>query len=296
MEWQLAGKGTDYEKLLERVAFDDDGLQCKAVGSWTRNKLALIAYYLPAFAKLCSDRAGGWYFVDAFAGNGANKTDGFALAKGSALLGVTQDPPAKLSLLCEINGADVRILGERCKPYAARVRIVQGDANEVLPNELRELNNPHLPGFCILDPHGLELDWETVKACAAHRPGRYPYELLIYFSTPGAARSAAVTAERYADINVNRLNRTFGNDHWRATADLQQTGQLRPGEAGKRYLALYEEQLRGLGYTTVLNRPAVTDVGNLVYHLVFASANDAGRNIMTDALRSAYAAQMPLQF
>ena len=70
---------------------------------------------------------------------------------------------------------------------------------------------------------------------------------------------------------------------------------MRVGEAGKRYLALYEEQLRGLGYTTVLDRPAIGDDGNLVYHLVFASANDAGRNIMTYALRKAFAVQPPLQ-
>lgn len=291
----VAGKGTDYKKLLERIAFEADGRPCKPVGSWTRNKLALIAYYLPAFARLCQDRAGGWYFVDGFAGNGANRTDGFPLAKGSALLGVTTEPSAKLSLLCEISGPDSRILRERCEPYAERVQVIQRDANEVLPIELRRLENRHLPGFCILDPHGLELDWSTVKACAEHRLGRYPYELLIYFSTPGSARSAGVTAEGYADININRLNRTFGNAGWKVTAELQQSGRLPVGEAGKRYLALYEEQLRDLGYTTVLKRPAIRYDGNLVYHLVFASANDAGRNIMTDAVKNAFAVQPPLQ-
>ena len=293
----MAKKGTDYSKLLERVAFEDDGRPCKQVRRWTRDKLALIAYYLPAFARLCErGPAGGWYFVDGFAGNGANKTHGFPLAKGSALLGVTTEPPARLSLLCELSETDSRTLRERCEPYGGRVHVVQGDANLVLPTQLGLLDNLRLPGFCILDPQGMELDWATVETCAEHRPGPYPYELLIYFSTPGAARSAGVTADGYAEINETRLNRAFGSDAWKVIAAPQQSGQLKPGEAGKRYLELYEEQLRGLGYTTVLHRQAVRVDGNLVYHLVFASANDAGRNIMAAALKNAFAVQPPLPF
>lgn len=64
----MARRETDYGELRARLAFADDGLPIREVGAWTLDKLALIAYYLPKFAELCTDKAHGWYFVDGFAG------------------------------------------------------------------------------------------------------------------------------------------------------------------------------------------------------------------------------------
>jgi three-Cys-motif partner protein len=292
----LPKRGTNYDDLNERLAFSDDGLPVRDTGAWSRHKLALIAYYLPKFAELCTEKAHGWYFVDGFAGNGANRSPGFELAKGSALLGVGQEPAAARSILIELKSADAATLRERCRPFGDRVEVLEGDCNHLLPAALVTLPNRHLPAFCVLDPEGLELDWTTVEACAQRRiTESYPYELLIYFSTPGAARSGGVRAAGYLEANRRRLTRTFGNESWEQIADQQAMGRLAPGEAGRAYLALYESQLRELGYTTVLDRPAVREDGNLVYHLVFASGNDAGKNIMSDALKRAHSGQMPLQ-
>lgn len=71
-------------------------------------------------------------------------------------------------------------------PFLTETLVLEGDANELIPKQLAFFDLPHLPGFCVLDPEGLELDWTTIQACAEHRRGRTPYELLIYFSTPGA--------------------------------------------------------------------------------------------------------------
>lgn len=97
------------------------------------------------------------------------------------------------------------------------------------------------------------------------------------------------------EANQARLDFTFGSDAWHEVAELQQEGRLAAGDAGRRYLDLYESQLRDLGYSEILHRPAVRQDGNLVYHLVFASGNAAGRNIMTSAFNRAFARQKPLQ-
>lgn len=287
-------RGTDYEELNRRLEFIDDGRRAREVGEWTRHKLALLAYYLPEFAKICTEKARGWYYLDGFAGNGANSTPGFPLAKGSALIGVTQELPPARALLIEQRAQDARILAERVEPLSPSFRVLEGDANEEIPANLAYFDQPFLPGFCMLDPEGLELDWATVEACAGHRT-RTPYELLIYFSTPGAVRAGAVRAEGYAEANQKRLQRLFGNSTWEAIADEQSRGRLPPGEAGRQYLALYKTQLEGLGFTAVLDRPSMRQDGNLVYHMLFASANKAGENIMRYAFRRAYGGQMPLQ-
>lgn len=288
-------RGTDYVELNRRLAFEDDRRPARDVGVWTRDKLALLAYYLPEFAKLCTEKAGGWYYLDGFAGNGANNAPGFPLAKGTALLGTTQSPPPTRAVLTEQNPTDVAILRERIEPLSTSFRVLEGDANVLIPTELRFFDLPYLPGFCVLDPEGLELDWATIEACAQHRKRGTPYELLIYFSTPGAARAGGVRAEGFAEANRSRLQRLFGNASWEATAWEQARGTLVPGEAGRRYLALYKEQLRGLGYSAVLDRPSMREDGNLVYHMVFASANDAGEKIMRYAFERAYGGQMPFQ-
>lgn len=292
----MAKRGTDYTELSRQLAWTDDGRPARPVGGWTRDKLALLAYYLPAFAKLCTDKVGGWYYLDGFAANGANRTQEFPLAKGTALLGLSQSPPPTKALLIERNHDDVETLRARSVAFRTEALILEGDANELIPKELAFFDLPRLPGFCVLDPEGLELDWETIRACATHRRRGTPYELLVYFSTPGAARTGGVQATGYVEKAEARLARLFGNDAWRDVADLQDEGALAPGEAGKRYLALYESQLRNLGYKTVLSRPSLRQDGVLVYHMVFASANEAGASIMASAFKRAYGSQVPLQF
>lgn len=110
-------KGTDYDDLNRRLAFEDDGRGVREVGEWTYHKLALLEYYLPAFAKLCS-KAGGWYYLDGFAGNGANRAPGFPLAKGSALIGVTQQLPPKRAVLIEKDKGHAAVLNARTERTA----------------------------------------------------------------------------------------------------------------------------------------------------------------------------------
>ncbi len=290
-------KGTDYAESNRRLALEPDGRGARPAGAWTRDKLALLAYYLPEFAKLCTDKAGGWYYFDGFAGNGANDASGFPLAKGSALIGTTQSPPPTKAILVEKNPSDAQILGERISATSVTAEVLAGDCNQlVAAGLLDKFDKRYLPGFCMLDPEGLELDWVTVESCAEHRRRGTPYELLIYFSTPGAARASGVRAEQYVEANRGRLARLFGNRNWEAIAERQAAGGFASGEAGRAYLELYQAQLTTLGYKAVLSRPAVRDDGNLVYHMVFVSANTAGESIMRYAFNRAYGGQIPLQF
>lgn len=287
-------RGTDYEALNRVLEWPQDGLPARKVGEWTRHKLAMLAYYLPKFAELCQ-KPGGWYYLDGFAGNGVNVTSEFPRAKGSALIGTTQTPAPLRAVLIEENQSDADALRQRCELFDF-ASVIQGDCNEVIDAALNQFPNRRLPAFCLLDPEGLELDWATVETCSRRRvpDNPYPYELLIYFSTPGAARAAGVRSEQLADRNANRLTRLFGDDSWRDIASLQQRGAFEPGEAGAHYLALYKTKIASLGYSFVMERAAIRFQGGLVYHLIFATNNAAGANIMTDAIRRAYAGQMPL--
>jgi three-Cys-motif partner protein len=289
----LPPRRTDYEALLGRLRFEADGLPVRASGPWSRDKLALLGYYLQPFAKLCTRLAGGWYFVDGFAGNGVNRVPDFDLAKGTALLGLTTVPRPTGAILIELDAVDAEALDLRATRLGFPGVVTQGDCNQALPSRLRMLPDHRLPGVCVLDPEGLELDWSTIEACRMHRHGKWPFELLFYFSTPGAARTAGVEDERLIAANERRLTRLFGNESWKAIADEQRRGSLPPGEAGARYLDLYKAKLEGLGYRT-LWRPALRVSGGLAYHLIFASANDRGLKIMEYAMARAFGSNRPL--
>ena len=298
-------RGTDYEALLASIRMDDDGLPMRSVKEWTPNKLALISYYLPEFARLCDGKAGGWYFLDGFAGNGANWARDLGRFKGSALIGATVEPRAKRVVLIEKSQESVQTLKKRCERERPDAVVMNGDCNELIQQALSQFDSRGLPAFCVLDPEGMELAWETVEACATAREKSTPYgeegptlhELLIYFSTPGVMRTASVTDERMIAGDEAALRRLFGNDDWRLIAERQRDGTLTGQSAGSQYLALYKAQLEQLGYEYVMSRPSLGRAGrNLIYHLVFATSSVAGRNIMESGLRRAYAGQLPMQF
>ncbi len=212
---------------------DPDGLPMREVNSWTSDKLALLAYYLDPFAKLCHDKAGGWYFLDGFAGNGANDAGQLGTYKGSALIGATQNPQAKRVVLVEKSQRSVRALRKRCERARPDALVIAGNCNEVIRRALSHFDDRQLPAFCVLDPEGMELAWETVETCATAREKNNPddedpalHELLIYFSTPGVRRTAAVTDQRMIAGDEQALRRVFGNDAWRPIAERSERGPL----------------------------------------------------------------------
>ena len=288
-------RGTDYARLLKGIRMDDDGLPMRPVREWTPSKLALLSYYLRPFAKLCSEKAGGWYFLDGFAGNGANREQGLGMFKGSALIGAAQEPLATEVVLIERGRQNARTLRKRCEQVRPDATIIKGNCNERIGDALEHFDNRRLPAFCMLDPEGLELGWDVIEACATYRQRGTPYELLIYFSTPGVMRTAAVTDQRMIKGDERALRRVFGNDDWRAIAERQRAGVLDGRQAGREYLSLYERQLRKLGYRYVMPRPAIAHDHQLIYHLIFASSNDTAHNIMRDAQQRAYMGQLPLR-
>ncbi len=292
----MAKRGTDYGALAQRVRFGmADGMATRPVRRWTVDKLAILAYYLPSFAAICSKQAGGWYFFDGFAGSGVNAIQGEEWYKGSALIGLSVSPAATGAILIEQDRPQADALATRASGYATPAHIEHGNANTTTTALLREhFGNRHLPGFCVLDPEGLELAWDTVRAVANHRLSEYsPYELMIYFSTPGVAR---VGGRSNNLAYAARLSSLFGtkNGDWMAIAEDYEAGRLEPGRAGSLYRALYRRQVEALGYSYVIDRPVESERGHLVYHLIMATNNEVGAEILSRASEVAFLNNLPL--
>ena len=123
-------------------------------------------------------------------------------------------------------------------------------------------------------------------------PGRLgrqrPIELLILFPTGPLKRTlpqaGKAEAARSARAKVDKL---FGDHSWRPIYDDQRAGVIGGEDSWSHYVNLYRYRLLQLGYS----HTAAIEVCNtrrvVLYHMVFATRNQAGKEIMGSVMSKA---------
>lgn len=145
--------------------------------------------------------------------------------------------------------------------------VFEGDCNNVIPEQVLPLVPQYAPSLAFLDPTGSQLHWVTVRALAAHRLGQrkmellilYPYDMFIVRWLRLPSMEPALTA-------------MLGGTHWKD--ELAKSTTLRENEMQKRqrFVKLYCEGLRSLGYRFVeALGPLYSERGRPLYHVIFAS-------------------------
>ena len=268
---------------MEEHLVDDDGLP---VGEpWdmhTADKLLILARYFPAFGQACQ-RAGAWYFVDAFAGYGHCAFEEIRV-RGSTLLALEAQPTFDKVISIEAYPNAVDVLRQRTAPYGMRSLVISGDCNdEIMPTSQENLPRES-PLLVLFDQTGVQLRWETVEKVSKFRVGKFKTELLIFVNTPYVLRAASNEAHRSV------LDASFPPGlPWRERLTEVESGQ----EKRDSLVASYSEGLREtLGYRTVFSRavgPIEEDgAGRERYHLIFATDNEAGEQIMSNCFAKGY--------
>lgn len=148
----------------------------------------------------------------------------------------------------------------------------------------------------------MEVSWETLAHLAAHKRGyrppgsskrEYKVELWILFTAPGLMRTLAYDESKVRPEDYARLTRLFGTDAWRTIHEMKLGREITPAQARQEYLNLLRWRLeKGLGYDSTHPIELVNTVGNPLYHMIFATDNEAGKKIMS-SLYSAAAKKIP---
>ena len=158
-------------------------------GSWTETKLDILKGYLKAYTTIfnANEKAKHFdtFYVDAFAGSGYIQTgdepqvdepDLFEGLKevesqefivGSSVCALEVNPPFKNYLFIERSQArcvELEKLKQRFPASASSIEIQQGDANECLIRWIDSRNWDKTRAVVFLDPYGMQVDWETLKA------------------------------------------------------------------------------------------------------------------------------------
>ncbi|WP_210178843.1 three-Cys-motif partner protein TcmP, partial [Agrobacterium sp. LY4] len=114
-----------------------------------------------------------------------------------------QQDPAKVS------GLQSLLSRHPTKP--ARVR--SGDANEIVQRICRKYDwhREKIRGVIFLDPYGMEVSWDTVKAIADTQA----LDCWYFFPLSGLYRNAPRDPSKLDSSKIESLNRVFGTDSWR---------------------------------------------------------------------------------
>jgi len=254
---------------------------------WTRNKLEILAGYLPAFNIACQqwpDRV----YIDLMAGEPVN-VDRISGERfdGSARLALAASPPFTRLAFCEMPETATHLATDLRQRYPGRhFRVYPGDCNETIDRVLTDLAPwRRMPTFVFADQQAAEIHWTTLAKVARFRSDPRKAELWILMSPAMIAKGVAGTNGQAFTLRVDAL---FGNDTWRRIQAARQRRVLSADEYRDEMVNLLRWQLeRNLRYGFTARIPMNMPNNMPLYDMVFATDVQVGDKIMTHLYQQA---------
>lgn len=273
----------------------DDGLTMRTGNAWTRLKLDIIECYLEGFSVACG-QSRSHAVVDGFAGPGVNQFDDTGeLRWGSPMIAALASPRIPKLLAMDLDTDSIAALEARATRVGAdRLEVRPGDVNTDLAPWVADRLHPKEPCLIILDPEGVELDFDTVRTLSTCRGTKRPELLILLATHTGLVR--LLWERGVPPWAEDKLDRLFGTAAWRDVYVRRFGGELSADEAITEHVRLYCHQLESLGYTHVAEREIRTDgrTGRPGYSLVFAGDHPAGANIIESCFDTRFGPQATL--
>lgn len=264
------------------VVFDE-------INYWTEIKLDIIQQYAATYSLILARQEKPelyHVYVDAFSGSGRHysKTKkSFVL--GSPMLALQLDPPFKEYYFIDIDEEKVELLRSRL-PKSEHIHILGGDCNVLLLNKVfPNIKYQHFRrGLCLLDPYGLDLNWDVVSEAAQMKS----IEIFINFPVMDMNRNVLWSnPQEVRGSDIKRMNAFWGDDSWKNIAyreikDL--FGESRQIKERIQVVAqAYKNRLENVaGFAHVSDPlPMRNTKRAIVYYLFFASQKPVASHIIT---------------
>ena len=164
------------------------------------------------------------------------------------------------------------------------VHVYEGDCNQILIRDVfpKVRYENYQRALCILDPYGLHLDWQVIKAAADSKA----IEIFLNFPVMDMQMNVfRSNLDRVTEENRNRMTRLWGDESWEEAAYTPVQGLFEEMTAKNpidTITAVYQERLRQTaGFAYVPNPiPMRNTKGAIVYYLFFASPNRTADKIV----------------
>ena len=270
------------------------------VGRWSVEKLEMLSEYSHAYAVIMNaqkrSRPGrrawltGFYYVDTFAGPGIaeSKADPEVIEylEGSPLRAVDCSPPFDHLWFIDRNSRRLSALRQLLEEHGAlpRSTLRRGDSNLLLTEVISSLSATER-AIVFLDPYGLQVEWDTVRALASSRKA----DVFINFSLMGVFRNLRLTGGPSPAIR-ERLAAVMFSTEWIDRLYVQQSGFWSEPVLHRRQVTAsevcrhYRDDLTSI-FPYVSNAAIMTNSrGGPIYALVLASHNERAAGIMNDII------------
>jgi three-Cys-motif partner protein len=166
-------------------------------------KLSVVETYLGAFTKAFRRKWPKLWYIDAFAGTGSRTVrvaarggdlfdepvpEKIEQRRGSARIAIEVQPAFDRIIFIEQSPRHCAALRALRSQYPGRdIHIIEGDANELIRKQFGLRGWQHTRAVMFLDPYGMTVDWETLKAIASTKA----IDVWYLFSLSGLYRQAA---------------------------------------------------------------------------------------------------------
>lgn len=185
-------------------------------GPHTIFKLAVLELYAEAYAAIMGTQHGlGCVYIDAFASDGDGLTRDGQKYKGSVRLCLEFNPPFSELHFIDSELSNVKRLEAITNATNQNTKVHFGDANDVLPEIIRQIDWTKNRGLIFIDPFGLQLNWPTLQTILQEGM----VDVWILFPVFGIRRQLTKQPEEITTESRNRLNQFFGDESWLGAYD-----------------------------------------------------------------------------
>lgn len=251
---------------------------------WTRNKLQILADYLPRFNS-ASQRSEQRIYLDLMAGEPDNVERHTDIEfDGSPTVALKADPGFTILRFGELGAKADKLsaaLSDRF-PGDNRYRVIRGDCNETVHVVLTELHEFRwAPTFAFLDQQAAEIHWSTIEKVALFRQNKngWKTELWILMSPAMIARGVRGTN---SDAFKQHVSHLYGGDDWLRIMQALRSRRITAEQYRQEMVNLMRFQLETtLGYRFTHRIPMTMSTNKMtIFDMVFATDHEAGDRIM----------------
>lgn len=257
------------------------------IGYWSEIKLEIVKAYASEYSKIISNQRQirKHIYIDAFAGPGIalSKQSG-SYIPGSPLNALLVQPPFDEFHFIDADENRTQQLRSLTEGDA-NVFIYGGDCNKILPDNVfpRAKYEDYARALCLIDPYNIDLGWDVVYKAGQMRSVEIFLNFMVMDINMNVLRN---NQERIDPGQIDRMNRYWGNDSWRALMYEERKGLFEDYSekaAGNERLAEgYRRRLQDVAKFTYVPQPLPmrNSKGATVYYLFFASPNKTGKKIV----------------
>jgi three-Cys-motif partner protein len=229
------------------------------IGYWSEVKLDIVKKYAAAYSKIMSRQSAirRHLYIDGFAGAGVHisKTT-HEFVGGSPTNALLVAPPFSEFHFIDLDGTRAELLRSRAKSRSD-VHVHHGDCNKILLENVfpRCSYGDFARGLCLLDPYGLNVNWDVLETAGRMRTIEVFYNFMIMDANMNVLlRNPA----RVSAANRARMDAVWGDRSWRDATyptELDLFGKVERKASNEAVAEAFRRRLREKGgFSTYRNR------------------------------------------